>query len=84
MNIVLFNKLIMKIIMKRNVFSLIVVLMATVSFNKNFVVSNPTAIKMSSEDIANPRYVEIKKRDLKVENAKGIQLLKKRLSSSAR
>ena len=30
------------------------------------------------------RYVEIKKRDLKVENAKGIQLLKKRLSSSAR
>ncbi|MBD8010260.1 MULTISPECIES: hypothetical protein [Acinetobacter] len=58
--------------------------MATVSFNKNFVVSNPTAIKMISEDIANPRYVEIKKRDLKVENAKGIQLLKKRLSSSAR
>ena len=41
--------------------------MATVSFNKNFVVSNPTAIKMISEDIANPRYVEIKKRDLKVE-----------------
>lgn len=32
MNIVLFDKLIMKIIMKRNVFSLIVVLMATVSF----------------------------------------------------
>ncbi|SSR14411.1 Uncharacterised protein [Acinetobacter baumannii] len=58
--------------------------MATVSFNKNFVVSNPTAIKMISEDIANHRYVEIKKRDLKVENAKGIQLLKKRLSSSVR
>lgn len=58
--------------------------MATVSFNKNFVVSNSNAIRMITEDFANPRFVEIKKRDLEVESTKGIQLLKKRLSNLER
>ena len=46
MNIVLFNKLIMKIIMKRNVFSLIVVLMATVSFVNVWISVSSTNKKM--------------------------------------
>ena len=46
MNIVLFDKLIMKIIMKRNVFSLIVVLMATVSFVNVWISVTSTNKKM--------------------------------------
>lgn len=58
--------------------------MATVSFNKNFAIQNPKAICDIISDLENPRKVEISARDYKAENAKGIKLLKQRLSNSKR
>ncbi|WP_435234495.1 hypothetical protein ACR30L_12025 [Psychromonas sp. PT13] len=57
--------------------------MATTSFNKNFVVSDKKSIRQLKADINSPRKVFIKEYDRKAENAKGIKLLKQRLSSLA-
>ncbi|MDM1292576.1 hypothetical protein [Acinetobacter indicus] len=58
--------------------------MATVSFNKSFVVDSPVAFNAIIKDLEEPRKVEISNRDYKAENVKGIQLLKQRLSNSKR
>lgn len=58
--------------------------MATVSFNKNFVMENPVAFNAIIKDLEHPRQVEVAKRDYSKENAKGIELLKQRLSNSKR
>lgn len=56
--------------------------MATVSFDKNFVVSDKKSIEKIYQDLAAPRRIIVKKRDYESENQRGIQLLKQRLSSS--
>ena len=53
--------------------------MATASFEKSFVVKDKRSI---DQDLAPPRLIKVKKRDYKAENARGVQLLKQRLSSS--
>ncbi len=58
-------------------------LMATTSFDKTFMVSDPSAIKKIRQDLANPRLIKVRGRDYKAENAKGVQLLRQRLSNSA-
>lgn len=58
--------------------------MATVSFNKSFVIESPTAINAIINDLENPRKVEVSTRDYNAENAKGIKLLKQRLSNFKR
>lgn len=58
--------------------------MATISFNKSFIVSNPNSFNAIINDLENPRKVEISERDYKAENIKGIKLLKQRLSNSKR
>jgi len=57
--------------------------MATASFDKTFVVSNKTSIDKIRQDLAHPRQIEVQVRDYKAENAKGIELLRQRLSNSA-
>ena len=56
--------------------------MATVSFNKSFVIENPVAFDSIIKDLDNPRKVKVTKRDYNAESVKGIQLLKQRLSNS--
>ena len=58
--------------------------MATVSFNKSFVMENQVAFDAIINDLENPRKVKVTKRDYNAENVKGIQLLKQRLSNSKR
>lgn len=58
--------------------------MATISFTKSFVVSNPSAFNAIINDLEKPRQVEVSERDYKAENAKGIKLLKQRLSNLKR
>lgn len=58
--------------------------MATVSFNKNFVMENLVAFNAIIKDLENPRQVEVSKKDYSKESAKGIKLLKQRLSNSKR
>jgi hypothetical protein len=57
-------------------------IMATVSFNKSFVIENPVAFDAIIKDLDNPRKVKVTKRDYNAESVKGIQLLKQRLSNS--
>lgn len=59
-------------------------IMATVSFNKSFVIENPVAFDAIIKDLDNPRKVKVTKRDYNAESVKGIQLLKQRLSNSKR
>lgn len=56
--------------------------MATASFEKSFVVKDKRSIDRIHQDLATPRLIKVKKRDYKAENARGVQLLKQRLSSS--
>lgn len=58
--------------------------MATVSFNKSFVMENQVAFDAIINDLENPRKVKVAKRDYNAESVKGIQLLKQRLSNSKR
>ena len=58
--------------------------MATVSFNKSFTIESPKAIHAIIKDLENPRKIEVSARDYKAENAKGIKLLKQRLSNLKR
>lgn len=58
--------------------------MATISFNKSFVIENPSVINAIINDLENPRKIEVSTRDYKAENVKGIKLLKQRLSNSKR
>jgi len=57
------------------------VLMATVSFDKDFVVKDKESIKRIHQDLASPRQITVKKRDYKAENKRGVQLLKQQLSN---
>ena len=57
-------------------------IMATVSFNKSFVIENPVAFDAIIKDLDNQRKVKVTKRDYNAESVKGIQLLKQRLSNS--
>lgn len=54
--------------------------MATTSFDRRFVVSDPTALARLREDLDKPRPVVIKKRNSSRDNSKGIALLKRKLS----
>ncbi len=56
--------------------------MATASFEKSFVVTDRESIDRIHQDLTHPRQVRIIKRDYKAESARGIQLLKQRLSNS--
>jgi len=56
--------------------------MATTSFDKSFVVTDQESIDRIHHDLAHPRLIKVTKRDYKAESAKGIKLLKRRLSSS--
>lgn len=58
--------------------------MATISFNKNFVVESSSTFNAIINDLENPRKVKISNRDYKAENEKGIQLLTQRLSNLKR
>ena len=57
--------------------------MATASFDKTFEVSDNAAVVQIRRDLAHPVKVEVRVRDYKAESAKGIKLLRQRLSSSA-
>ena len=57
--------------------------MATTSFGKNFVVRDQNSINKLQSDFANPRKVKTTTRNIEAENAKGIKLLKQRLSNLA-
>lgn len=56
--------------------------MATTSFDKSFVVTDQESIDRLHHDLAHPRLVKVNKRNYKAESAKGIKLLKQRLSNS--
>lgn len=56
--------------------------MATTSFDKSFVVTDQESIDRIYNDLAHPRLIKVAKRDYKAEGAKGIKLLKQRLSNS--
>jgi hypothetical protein len=56
--------------------------MATVSFDKSFVVRDEESIKQIHYDLEHPRPVRIPKRDYRADSKRGIQLLKQRLSRS--
>ena len=56
--------------------------MATASFDKTFVVNDKQSIDRIHQDLANPRYIKVQKRDYEAENKRGIQLLRQRLSNS--
>lgn len=55
--------------------------MATASFDKSFVVKDKRSIDQLQKDLANPRHIEVKARDYKAENKRGVELLKQRLSN---
>lgn len=57
--------------------------MATASFDKTFVVSDTASIKQIRRDLAHPHQVKVQTRNYKAESAKGIELLRQRLSNSA-
>jgi len=56
--------------------------MATVSFEKSFVVKDEESIKRIQYDLTHPRMVTIPKRDYRLDSKRGIKLLKQRLSRS--
>lgn len=56
--------------------------MATISFDKKFVVSNLDSFNKILDDLENPQKIKVVERNYKSENIKGIKLLKQRLSSS--
>jgi hypothetical protein len=56
--------------------------MATVSFDKSFVVRDEESIKRIQYDLEHPFTVRGPKRDYKAESKRGIELLKQRLSRS--
>ena len=56
--------------------------MATVSFDKSFVVRDEESIERIHRDLEHPRVVRVATRDFKEENKRGIKLLKQRLSNS--
>ncbi len=56
--------------------------MATASFDKSFVVTDRESVERIRQDLTHPRQVKIIERDYKAESARGIQLLKQRLSNS--
>ncbi len=58
--------------------------MATTSFDKSFTVENEQARADFLEAVSNPRKVHIKHKDLGAESTKGLQLLARRFSLSAK
>ncbi|WP_438461985.1 hypothetical protein [Marinomonas sp. PE14-40] len=56
--------------------------MATVSFDKNFVVEDKESSDMFLRAMSAPRKVVIVDKDLKAENSKGLSLLARRFSNS--
>jgi len=54
--------------------------MPTSSFDKTFIVTDPSAIAQIRKDMGQPRPVKVNRRDLQAENQKGIQLLKAKLN----
>ena len=54
--------------------------MATSSFYKNFVVSNPSAIKNLNKALDRPRKIESSDRDYESDKQKAIELFKRSLS----
>lgn len=56
--------------------------MATTSFDKNFIVTDETAIAKFKNAAKHPRKVTVKKRNYESEQAEGIQLLVRKLSNS--
>lgn len=56
--------------------------MATVSFEKSFVVRKKESIDRIHQDLETPRQVKVLKRDYQAEKARGIALLKRQLSNS--
>ncbi|EXJ11027.1 hypothetical protein [Nitrincola nitratireducens] len=56
--------------------------MATTSFDKCFVVTDQESIERIYYDLAHPRLIKVAKCDYKAESAKGLKLLKQRLSKS--
>jgi len=57
--------------------------MATASFDKTFEVSDTASIVQIRRDLAHPHKVKVHVRDYKAESAKGIKLLRQRLSNLA-
>ncbi|WP_372943247.1 hypothetical protein [Shewanella sp.] len=55
--------------------------MATASFNKDFVVTDKKSVQQLKSDFNNPQVVIVKVRDYKKDKAKGISLLRQRLST---
>jgi hypothetical protein len=55
--------------------------MATTSFDRSFVVTDPVSIKQFKQDLDNPTKVKFAKRDLEEDKHKGIASLKRRLST---
>ncbi len=53
--------------------------MATSSFDKKFVVTNPTAIENLNRALDRPRKIQPTIRDYEAEKQKGIELLKRSL-----
>ena len=53
--------------------------MATVSFEKSFVVKDKQLIEQLHYDLEHPRKVQIANRDLKADSKRGIALLRQRL-----
>lgn len=56
--------------------------MATVSFDKNFVVEDQESSDQFLRAMSAPRKVTIADKDLKAENSKGLSLLARRFSNS--
>lgn len=56
--------------------------MATTSFDKNFTVTDESAIKKFKHAAKHPRKVSVTKRDYESDKEKGIQLLTRKLSNS--
>lgn len=56
--------------------------MATVSFEKSFVVEDAKSIELIKQNSLNPRIVHVKKRNYKEENVRGIKLVLQQLSNS--
>ena len=53
--------------------------MATISFDKKFVVSNLDSFNKMLDDLEKPKKIKVVERNYKLENIKGIKLLKQRL-----
>ncbi len=56
--------------------------MATTSFDKNFTVSDESAIAKFKHAAKNPRRISVKKRNYESDKEKGIRLLTRKLSNS--